>query len=161
MLNRAGRPIANANVAIFRLGDGVLVKAKFIAINMAGGIAGEAIAMKLIRVRLFFLSISPSGVLLILLYSVPLTPLPTALKQELEPHVPVPEPLHHWKDADWFTYFTVMREAPGIQLDRVYWALTLEHCDCLIKETALHLQSVGQITYLFAICPDGMLSYAG
>ena len=126
MTTRAKMPIANASVAIFHLGDGVVVKAKRIGM---GGTGAEANTLQLIR--------------------------------ELKPEVPVPEPLYHWKDPDWFTYFTIIREASGVELDAIWWGLTEETRQRLMKEAAEHLQSVGHITSPLAICADGTPSYGG
>ena len=118
--NCAGHPIANPSMAIYRLAEGVIVRAKKI------GQGGNSV-----------------------------DPLTLAMIREFKPEVPVPEPLYHWKDSNWFCYFTIMREIPGIELYHVWWGLAEKHRKRLVLEVARLLQQVGDISCPLAISADG------
>ena len=116
----SGSTIAHPGMAIYRLGEGVIVRAKKIG---QGGNSNDALTLTMIR--------------------------------EFKPKVPVPEPLYHWKDSNWFCYFTIMREIPGVEIYWVWWGLAEKHRKRLMLEAARHLQQVGEITCPLAISADG------
>ena len=81
--------------------------------------------------------------------------------REKAPSVPVPEPLYHWRDPDWVCYFTIMREAQGVELSVAWWGLEEEHRQRLVRECALHIQTVGNITNPLAVTAHGQPVWDG
>ncbi len=113
-------PQKNRSMAIFRMGNCVLVKLKWLGL---GGSRREPAAMELIRQK--------------------------------APSVPIPEPLYDWKDPDWFCYFIIMREIRGVAMLDAWWGLAEEHQQRLLREMALHIKAVGDITSPVSVSADG------
>ena len=82
---------------------------------------------------------------------------PAAMNFILEkaPSVPIPEVLNHWEDLNWFCYFITMREAHGVSMWSTWYSLEEAHRQRLVKEIALHLKTVGDITSPYAVTADG------